>query len=81
MRGLSWLYMCGRGRGVREKFTRLSQMAALLQCENTQDVLDSMSPSTYSRLSRDEILSILSLRVDFHDDDLAHLDESMRRAS
>jgi len=65
---------------VREKFARLSQMAALLQCEDVQDVLDSVGPSTFSRLSRDEILSTLTLRVDLHDDDLTNLDQGLRKA-
>jgi hypothetical protein len=64
-------------RTVRDKFSRLSQMATLLNLESPAEVLDYWGENAESmmwRLSPFEVKRVLKLRVEFRDIDVDDLD-------
>ncbi|XP_063703131.1 conserved oligomeric Golgi complex subunit 4 [Culicoides brevitarsis] len=61
---------------VRDKLTRLTQIATLLNVEKVADVLDFYDPleqGTTWRLTRNEMRTILALRIDFKMDEIKKL--------
>eukprot|EP00894_Picocystis_sp_ML_P002221 jgi/Pico_ML_1/52738/g3402.t1 len=61
---------------VRDKFSRLQQIAIILNLESVQEILDSWGDNAGSlswRLSPAEVKKVMSLRVDFRPEDIARL--------
>lgn len=61
---------------VRDKFSRLQQIAIVLNLESVQEILDSWGDNAGSlswRLSPAEVKKVMSLRVDFSPADIASL--------
>jgi hypothetical protein len=65
-------------RPVRERFARLLQLSTVLNAEGMQEVLDywsagSSSSSVAWRLSPSDVKAALSLRSDFHREEVARV--------
>ncbi|XP_014259594.1 conserved oligomeric Golgi complex subunit 4 [Cimex lectularius] len=58
---------------VREKFTRLTQIATILNLERASEISDYLTSSHTWRLSLSDIKKIMKLRVDFTSDEIARI--------
>jgi hypothetical protein len=69
VRALAAFFVARSSRRVRDKFTRLLQIAQLLNLESPAEVLEywgaNASEATPWELSADEVRAVLALRVDF----------------